>query len=83
MICAIQVHVLCYTVFVLLKNLLPVLKPGDLSVCRKSLQDVSILFNGPLLNLWHAKILSSQHTMIWVNFDSLEVERCSFEVSAA
>ncbi|XP_034333284.2 small subunit processome component 20 homolog [Magallana gigas] len=35
-----QVHVLCYTVFVLLKNLLPVLKPGDLSVCRKSLQDV-------------------------------------------
>ncbi|XP_078326712.1 small subunit processome component 20 homolog isoform X1 [Crassostrea virginica] len=35
-----QVHVLCYTVFVLLKNLLPVLKPGDLNVCRASLQDV-------------------------------------------
>ncbi|XP_061192168.1 small subunit processome component 20 homolog [Saccostrea echinata] len=35
-----QVHVLCYTVHVLLKNLLPVLKPGELDVCRKSLQDV-------------------------------------------
>lgn len=48
LICAVQVHVLCYTVFVLLKNLLPVLKPGDLSICRKSLQDVSIFIEWPL-----------------------------------
>ncbi|KAK3096539.1 hypothetical protein FSP39_001125 [Pinctada imbricata] len=35
-----QVHVLCFTTFILLKNVTSLLKPGDLDVCRQSLQDV-------------------------------------------
>ena len=35
-----QVHVLCYTVYVILKNISSELKPGDLDNCRQSLQEV-------------------------------------------